>query len=153
MDDYLSPRKREAVTCSACRDESNAYMRDYLLRDASARRGLSFQNTLNKALKGKAKMSRRMRKIVGCDLETLRNLFENQFEDGMRWELYGRGRGSWQLDHILPRCSFDCSTEKGLRSAFHHGNLQPLWTKDNLQATARDRSLRRLRAGGGKCPS
>jgi hypothetical protein len=66
--------------------------------------------------------------IVGCSLETLKLHIENQFTDGMSWELMGK---HIHIDHIIPLSS--AKTEQEILKLCHYTNLQPLWAKDNLK--------------------
>ena len=66
--------------------------------------------------------------IVGCSLETLKFHIENQFTDGMSWELMGK---HIHIDHIIPLSS--AKTEQEILKLCHYTNLQPLWAKDNLK--------------------
>jgi hypothetical protein len=65
--------------------------------------------------------------IVGCSPEFLKNHLENQFTEGMSWELMGR---HIHIDHIIPLSS--ANTEDEIYKLCHYTNLQPLWAKDNL---------------------
>ena len=66
--------------------------------------------------------------IVGCSLETLKFHIENQFTNGMSWELMGK---HIHIDHIIPLSS--AKTEQEILKLCHYTNLQPLWAKDNLK--------------------
>ena len=67
--------------------------------------------------------------LVGCSVTQLKTHLQSKFRDGMCWENYGE----WHVDHCVPCCRFDTSTDAGLKSAFHFTNLQPLWAKENRQ--------------------
>lgn len=64
---------------------------------------------------------------LGCDLETLKNHLEIQFQPEMTWENYGK----WHIDHIIPLIS--ANTEEELFKLSHYTNLQPLWAIDNIR--------------------
>ena len=57
---------------------------------------------------------------------------ESQFTLGMNWDNYGRGKGKWNIDHIIPCDSFNLLDEEEQKKCFHYTNLQPLWFEDNL---------------------
>lgn len=64
---------------------------------------------------------------IGCDLQTLKEWIEFQFEDDMNWDNYGK---IWSLDHVLPLSRFDLTDSKCQLIAFNWKNLRPL--KDNF---------------------
>jgi len=66
--------------------------------------------------------------IIGCSPEFLREHIENQFSDGMSWELMGKGI---HIDHIIPLSS--ANTEEDIYKLCHYTNLRPLWAEDNLK--------------------
>jgi hypothetical protein len=66
--------------------------------------------------------------IVGCSPEFLKKHLENQFTEGMTWELLGE---HIHIDHIIPLSS--AKTEDELYKLCHYTNLQPLWAEDNLK--------------------
>tara|TARA_R110000751_G_scaffold131998_3_gene234420 strand:- start:438 stop:656 length:219 start_codon:yes stop_codon:yes gene_type:complete len=61
---------------------------------------------------------------------------EDQFQDGMSWENYGRPNGDylegWHIDHIKPCALFNLEDASQQKECFHYTNLQPLWAEDNL---------------------
>jgi hypothetical protein len=85
----------------------------------------------------------RTMELIGCSIEQLRQHLEDQFLPGMEWG----NRKEWHVDHKRPLSSFNLSSPKQQRLAFHYSNLQPLWAKDNLSKGTRWR--RRLIHG---CP-
>jgi hypothetical protein len=85
-----------------------------------------------KVLNGIYKSNRTM-KLVGCNIEQLKQHLESQFKLGMSWNNYGK----WHIDHIKPCVSFDLSKSKEQARCFHYTNLQPLWAKENLIKSAK----------------
>jgi hypothetical protein len=82
---------------------------------------------------GSHKLSRTTISMIGCLPEELRKHIENQFNNGMSWDNYGRD--GWHIDHIIPLCS-----AKTIEEAFklnHYTNLQPLWSIDNYKKGGR----------------
>ena len=66
--------------------------------------------------------------IVGCTPESLKKYLENQFTEGMSWDLFGE---HIHIDHIIPLSS--AKTEKELYELCHYTNLQPLWAIENIR--------------------
>jgi hypothetical protein len=69
---------------------------------------------------------------VGCNLDTLKEHIEKQFNDGMTWE----NQGKWHIDHIRPCASFNLDKENERHMCFHYTNLQPLWAFDNISKSS-----------------
>ena len=65
-------------------------------------------------------------RLLGCCYEEYRSHIEQQFSTDMTWDNYGE----WQYDHIIP-LSFSESEEE-IILLFHHSNVQPLWSIDNI---------------------
>jgi hypothetical protein len=78
--------------------------------------------TLNKITKRNKTFS-----IVGCSPEFLKEHIENQFTEGMSWELMGK---YIHIDHRIPLSS--AKSEEEVYKLCHYTNLQPLWAEDNL---------------------
>lgn len=66
-------------------------------------------------------------KLIGCDVEFLKNHIESLFVDGMCWERFNE----IQIDHKKPCAKFDLSIQEEQEKCFHWSNLQPLWAVDN----------------------
>ena len=82
---------------------------------------------LYKALHRKQKVKTTM-KLLGCNIEKLKQYLKSQFKSGMTWKNYGK----WEIDHIRPCSSFDLSKKSEQTKCFNYKNLQPLWEKDNI---------------------
>ena len=65
--------------------------------------------------------------MVGCSPEFLKDHIENQFTEGMSWELMGK---YIHIDHRIPLSS--AKSEEEVYKLCHYTNLQPLWAEDNL---------------------
>jgi hypothetical protein len=57
----------------------------------------------------------------GLDIESMRNWFEMQFEDGIGW---GDFATKWQFDHIIPVTYFDFSIEDELKMCWNFTNIR-----------------------------
>jgi hypothetical protein len=71
-------------------------------------------------------------KLIGIPIQDFKKHIENQFLPGMSWE----NRKEWHIDHKIPCAFFDLSKEEEQRKCFHYTNLQPLWSRDNLQKSS-----------------
>ena len=70
---------------------------------------------------------------LGCTIVELKRYLEVKFQSGMTWDNWGRGKGKWNIDHILPLSRVDLSDRKQFLKVVHYTNLQPLWFIDNLK--------------------
>ncbi len=66
--------------------------------------------------------------IIGCSLIFLKEHIEQQFDEGMSWELMGK---YIHIDHIIPLSS--ATNKDEVYKLCHYTNLQPLWAEDNLK--------------------
>ena len=85
-------------------------------------------------MRGKAKSGKTF-ELLGYTPEDLRRHIEKQFCKGMSWGNYGE----WHIDHIVPLSSFEISSwdDPELKAAWDLTNLRPIWSKENLQKSAR----------------
>jgi hypothetical protein len=72
-----------------------------------------------------------MKEMLGCTLEEFKNHLESKWTEGMNWSNYGKGKGRWNIDHIVPCASFDFTNSENQRACFHFSNTQPMWGGDN----------------------
>lgn len=101
-------------------------------RDLNFRIRVNLTKALWNALRrSSAPKSDRTLALLGCSIAEFRAHIEAQWSQGMGWENWGRGPGSWQLDHIRPLASFDLVDELQQRECFHFTNYQPLWSLEN----------------------
>jgi len=95
------------------------------------------RNRIKSFLKRKnTKMDNTSAQLIGCSPAELREHLEKQFKPGMTWENHGKGRGKWNVDHIIPLNHFykkhDLTDPAIQHKAFHYTNLQPLWASENI---------------------
>ena len=82
---------------------------EYVLRRESNDLGYKLHNRFSNLLRISMcgnKGGRKWESIVGYDVCDLHRHLERQFLPGMSWDNYGRGKGKWQIDHIIPRSTF-----------------------------------------------
>lgn len=75
---------------------------------------------------------------LGCTIQEFRSYVEAFWEPGMTWANWGKGPGTWQLDHRRPLASFDLADRAQLLRACHFLNLQPLWHEEHIKKTAEE---------------
>lgn len=110
------------------------YMRNYEKErkkvDPQYKLGYTLRHRVRTALKecGMQK-NERIKQLIGCSIDYLKNHLESQFKDGMNWENHGQ----WHVDHIKPCSLFNLTELEEQKKCFHYSNLQPLWAIDNLK--------------------
>ena len=139
-EDFIAKGRRHSAFCRACRERQNTAMKKSLDSNPSARAGLYAQNRLNKAIRtGRA--SAALVALIGCTLPFFLSHLESLWAPGMSYGNYGRGPGTWQLDHIVPRSSWeDLGDETQAKAAFHWSNLHPLCATQNMKKGCRLKS-------------
>lgn len=80
--------------------------------------------------KSKNLKTAKIKELIGCDLEQLKNHLESNFKDGMSWENYTYD--GWHVDHIKPLALFNLKDIEEQKKAFNYKNLQPLWAIENI---------------------
>lgn len=80
----------------------------------------------------KEKLNKSNYEMIGLTPEELREHIENQFTEGMSWELMGK---HIHIDHIIPLAT--ATTYDEVIKLSHYTNLQPLWASDNMRKGAR----------------
>ena len=71
--------------------------------------------------------------LLGCSIEFYKKYLESKFNQEMTWDNYGRKKGCWSIDHIIPCSSFNLFDLEQLKQCFHYTNTQPMWWLDNLK--------------------
>tara|TARA_Y100001963_G_scaffold9555_1_gene12267 strand:- start:4711 stop:5598 length:888 start_codon:yes stop_codon:yes gene_type:complete len=74
--------------------------------------------------------------LLGCSPQELIDHLKSQFKPGMTLENHGKGKGKWNVDHIIPldffKKNFDLTDLEVQKKAFHYTNLQPMWGDENI---------------------
>jgi hypothetical protein len=99
--------------------------------DIQYRITINLRSRIYKAVKNGRKSGSAIRDL-GCSVEECKVYLENQFLPGMTWDTWGKGKGYWNIDHILPLSKFDLTDREQFLQACHYTNLQPLWWEDNI---------------------
>lgn len=73
-----------------------------------------------------------------CTIPEFRSYIEALWQPGMSWANWGKGPGTWQIDHRRPLASFDLTKREQIREACCFINLQPLWFDDHVRKTSRE---------------
>lgn len=76
--------------------------------------------------KGGFKKNGTAAEYLGCSKDEFIAYIEAQFRDGMSWD----NRSEWHLDHLIPLSTAKTSEE--IKLLWHHTNLRPLWSHENL---------------------
>lgn len=80
--------------------------------------------------------------LLGCEIKEYKEHLEKQFKNGWNWLNHGV---VWEIDHIIPICSFDLTNVDEQKKAFNYKNTQPLSIFENRQKGGRkNRSTRNL---------
>lgn len=111
--------------------KSNARRAKRKAEDVQFRLASNLRGRLGVALKQGSKVGSAVDDL-GCSINELREHLESKFQPGMTWENWGRGRGKWQIDHIMPLAAFNLTDRQHVLLACYYLNLQPLWWEDNL---------------------
>ena len=93
---------------------------------------VTLRNRIGTVLKIKnATKSFKTVELLGCSIDDFKLYLESKFQDGMSWD--NHTRNGWHIDHIIPLDAFDLTKSEEQLKACHYTNLQPLWSKENLQ--------------------
>jgi hypothetical protein len=106
----------------------NEYRRNRKLKDPNYKTIENVRKRTREFLKqNKVLKQTTTQQIIGCSPTQFREHIENQFTEGMSWDLMGE---HIHIDHIIPLSS--AKTKDEILTLCHYTNLQPLWAKDNL---------------------
>jgi hypothetical protein len=85
----------------------------------------NIRSRINLALKNKSNSSE---KLLGCSIEEYIVYLEQQFDQNMNWENYGK---YWEIDHKKPISTFDLTKKQEIKECFNYKNTQPLSIDEN----------------------
>lgn len=97
------------------------------LQDPQERIKANLRNRIYKTIKNGVKSARTL-ELLGCDIPFYKQYMQPLFTPEMTWENYGT---YWEIDHIIPCCSFDLEDHEQQRQCFHYSNTQPLTIEEN----------------------
>lgn len=120
-------KNKEKIT-----EDRNNYFKNRLINDINFKLKNTIRCRILVALKKQYKSGSTIQ-LLGCSISEARTHIESQFTEGMSWENHGKGEGKWNIDHIVPICSFDLTNPENQRKCFHFTNLRPLWEEDNIK--------------------
>lgn len=128
-------KNREKILARMSSAEGRRYSRDQM-RERMLDPGFRLHSNISRAVRASIadKQRRKWEDLVGYTLADLTAHIERQFTNGMTWANHGRGPGSWNVDHIIPRCSFSFTTgdDPEFLQCWALSNLQPLWWEQNI---------------------
>lgn len=132
-----------------------AYREKYNKSEKVKQKGREYDKTLTRRLRAKAslkiysalkaqsqKKQLEFNEYLGCTIEFFKEYISSMFVEGMTWDNWGRGKGKWHLDHIIPCANFDLSDIEQQKICFHYSNQQPLWEHDNLSKSSKYNGVR-----------
>jgi hypothetical protein len=137
-------RRREQSKTPQAKATRRHYLRQRWRDDPQHKLGLALRNRLNKAIRGNAKAGSAVRHL-GCKIEELREHLESLFQDGMGWDNWGLGPGTWQIDHVAPLALHDLTDPEQLAIVCHWSNLMPTWHEAHIRKTVADTAKIRQR--------
>ena len=116
------------------RERYNTYARNKYKKDIAYRLKNVLRSRVGHAIRKEQKVGSAIQDL-GCSIAAFRLYIENQFEEGMSWDNWGRD--GWHLDHVLPLASFDLTNRMEFLEAANWLNYQPLWAADNIAKGAK----------------
>ena len=152
MHGHIAPRNAVSGTCSVCarKDNKDRYKENpdkvnksnmaYQKKAYKERPEFKAANLMRSQLKRALKVSKLEKttdseSILGYSSQEFKLNIESKFKDGMSWSNHG---SMWELDHILPVCSFDLSSMDEVKMCNSLDNLQPLWIFEHKLKTQED---------------
>lgn len=128
-----SDKYKERLKSDGYKEKARSYRDKRLLLHQGERLRESMARGLHRALKGN-KNGRKWEDLVGYTLQDLMACLEKQFIDGMSWDNYGKGKGKWTIDHIIPQSVFGYidSSDLDFQRCWALENLRPMWGVDNI---------------------
>jgi hypothetical protein len=122
--DYYEAHKEEIIKAN------NAYSKARSLVDPVFNLLKQLRVRQGHVLRGRIKAGHTV-DLLGMRPEDWKSYLESTFWPGMDSSNYGRGKGRWEVDHIIPLEFFDKSDPSWQFTAFHWSNTQALWRDDN----------------------
>lgn len=133
--EWLEPEKfyktkhQKTGLSSCCKRCSRKRKRQKRRNNPQYRLNINMGSAISGALNGKD--LHHWETLVNYNLSDLKEHLEEQFEEGMTWENYGKF--GWHIDHIIPKSYFNFTSpeDEEFQKCWGLENLQPLWAEDN----------------------
>lgn len=124
-------RTKEAIirTTPEYKEKRRIYIRERYHSDPSYKISKILRARLRDCINKESKRSSALN-LLGTSVIEFKAYLESMFLEGMTWENHGK---VWHIDHIIPISFFDLTDLTEQKLAFHWGNLQPLFIKENLE--------------------
>ena len=121
------------------KERLTAYARKYMLdrrnSDTNFKLVVNLRTRVYRAIKNNYKSGSAVHDL-GCSIDEFKAYISAKFRDGMTWGNWG---SVWELDHIIPLCSFDLTNREQFLVAVHYKNHQPLTIADHETKSVEDR--------------
>jgi len=108
-------------------DYRTDYTRSRSQNDPKFRLTRNLRRRLNHALMNNQKTGSAVSDL-GCSIDEFKLYIENQFDEMMTWDNYGK---VWELDHVIPLNQFDLSDRMEFLEACNWLNIRPMFCIEN----------------------
>jgi hypothetical protein len=71
--------------------------------------------------------------LLGCSFEEYEKYLEEKQGSKINWDNYGRKKGQFSIDHIIPLSSLDLSKKEAREFGFNFKNTQILDHRENIK--------------------
>lgn len=130
-DHYLPNKERKSILSKEWRKNNPESVKRASLKEKSKP-----HNRIRSVIKNRIRsylrpfgQSSKYKDIISCSPKELSDYLQSKFTPEMTWENYGK---YWHIDHIIPCSVFDFSKPNHLQWCWHHKNLQPLSSVENI---------------------
>jgi len=113
--------KRDRTLTPEQKERANELQRERR-KDPVKRFSSNVRSRISHAL-GRHSMGTTRHELIGCSYKELCEHIEQQFDEFMTWDNYGK---YWEHDHIIPVDAFDLSDTEQQKLCFHYTNIRPL---------------------------
>lgn len=126
-------RKKEQRLKPEIKKQRNKRQKERRENEISVRIRDNVSRRINKALRNiNSVKSDKTIEYLNCSIDFFVKHIENQFNEGMSWDNYGRSSGDvyWEIDHIIP-INYENPTVENVIERMHYTNCQPMWAEEN----------------------
>ena len=126
-------RKKEQRLKPEIKKQRNKQQNEKRKNEIGVRIRDNVSRRINKALRNiNSVKSDKTIEYLNCSIDFFVKHIENQFNEGMSWDNYGRSSGDvyWEIDHIIP-INYENPTVDNVIERMHYTNCQPMWAEEN----------------------